>query len=325
MDATIVIPTKNAGPAFRQVLESLFSQKTCCSYEVVCIDSGSRDGTLDLIRQYPIKLETIPPESFGHGKTRNLGASLGSGKYIIFLTQDALPINDKWLQGFFDAMNMDEGIVAAFGRHVPYPDCNLLDARDINGLFDSYGDSDMVIGVEDWSRYHRDKDYARWLAFFSDNNACLLRSEWEKHPYPDVNFCEDQLWMSDRIAEGKKKAYAAHAIVYHSHNFQLVDLLGRYYDEYRALNQLFDGFMLVDRWKNVPHSIKELILHDFQYIDGLDCLTAREKGRWKRYAVCRDVTKILFGFLGGRSNRWPKSRRALFDRCVSQQYRQRSN
>lgn len=47
MDVSIVIPTKNAGPLFEKVLDMIFSQKTIYEYEVICVDSGSKDQTLD--------------------------------------------------------------------------------------------------------------------------------------------------------------------------------------------------------------------------------------------------------------------------------------
>ena len=122
MDVSIVIPTKNGGHLFEKVLDAVFKQKTEYEYEVICVDSGSKDGTLDVIRKYPCRLFQIEPSEFGHGKTRNYGASKGNGTYIIFITQDALPATDTWLQNFIDAMKMDPEIVGGFGIHYPYPD-----------------------------------------------------------------------------------------------------------------------------------------------------------------------------------------------------------
>ena len=114
MDVSIVIPTKNGGHLFEKVLDAVFKQKTEYEYEVICVDSGSKDGTLDVIRKYPCRLFQIEPSEFGHGKTRNYGASKGNGTYIIFITQDALPATDTWLQNFIDAMKMDPEIVGGF-------------------------------------------------------------------------------------------------------------------------------------------------------------------------------------------------------------------
>ena len=68
MDVSIVIPTKNAGPLFEKVLDMIFSQKTIYEYEVICVDSGSKDQTLEVIKKYPCKLYQIPASEFGHGK-----------------------------------------------------------------------------------------------------------------------------------------------------------------------------------------------------------------------------------------------------------------
>ena len=101
MDASIVIPTKNGGQRLASVLKAIFSQNTRYEYEVICIDSGSTDATLDVIRSFPsCRLVQIAPEDFGHGRTRNLGASLSSGEFVIFVTQDALPASDRWLESF---------------------------------------------------------------------------------------------------------------------------------------------------------------------------------------------------------------------------------
>ena len=49
MDVSIVIPTKNGGDRLKEVLEAVFSQKTEYKYEVICVDSGSTDNTLNII------------------------------------------------------------------------------------------------------------------------------------------------------------------------------------------------------------------------------------------------------------------------------------
>ena len=67
MDVTIVIPTKNAGKILERVLDMVFKQKTQYSYEVICVDSGSKDGTLNVLNKYPCKVYEILPEEFGHG------------------------------------------------------------------------------------------------------------------------------------------------------------------------------------------------------------------------------------------------------------------
>ena len=238
MDVSIVIPTKNGGHLFEKVLDAVFKQKTEYEYEVICVDSGSKDGTLDVIRKYPCRLFQIEPSEFGHGKTRNYGASKGNGTYIIFITQDALPATDTWLQNFIDAMKMDPEIVGGFGIHYPYPDCNLLDKRDLDGHFKGFGETNTIFHLDDPERYEREEGYRHYLAFFSDNNSCIRRDIFEKYPYEDVNFAEDQIWARKMIELGFKKVYCPYAPVYHSHNFKLRTYFKRYYDEQKGLYEV---------------------------------------------------------------------------------------
>ena len=57
--------------------------------EILAIDSGSRDRTLAILESHAVRVIRIPPQEFGHGKTRNLAAAQAQGDYLVFLTQDA--------------------------------------------------------------------------------------------------------------------------------------------------------------------------------------------------------------------------------------------
>lgn len=92
--ASVVIPTLNPGPVFQKVLESVVQQQAPFKYEILVIDSGSTDGTIELVGKYDaIKLHQIDKSEFNHGDTRNLGVELTKGEYVAFLTHDALPAN----------------------------------------------------------------------------------------------------------------------------------------------------------------------------------------------------------------------------------------
>lgn len=322
MDVSIVIPTKNAGESFRKVLESIFSQDTSYTYEVICVDSGSTDNTISIIKDFPVKLYQILPTEFGHGKTRNYGASKGTGKYISFITQDALPANDKWLQCMIDAMEFDETIAGGFGIHYPYPDCNLLDKRDITLHFKGFGDVNHIYQLDDKERYEREEGYRHLLAYFSDNNSCLRRSIWEKYPYDDVDFAEDQIWARKMIEMGYKKVYCPFSGVYHSHNYKLSSFFGRYFDEYRSLYKLH-GFIIVKKGYLLIPAMCKHIWSDFKYILKLREITkiAKIKNLW--YSFCREICRYIGGYLGGNYHRYGNRLKAFCDRHISQQTKQR--
>ncbi len=321
MDVTIVIPTKNAGDLLKNVLKSIFSQKTKYEYEVICVDSGSKDNTIDIVKQYSCTLYEIEPIEFGHGRTRNYGASKGSGEYIIFITQDAVPASDKWLDNFIDAMKLDEDIVGGFGIHYPYPDCNLMDKRDLKLHFQGFGEDNTIYYLEDKERYDREEGYRHLLAFFSDNNSCLKRKVWEKYPYDDVDFAEDQIWARKMIELGYKKVYCPFAPVYHSHNYKLLSYVGRYFDEYRSLYKLH-GYRIVNKWYKIVPNILRHIKSDYKYIFSID-ESIRYKLKWMNHSFWRNHARYYFGYLGGRYNEYSNFIKKFLDRFVSQQSKQR--
>lgn len=320
MDVSIVIPTKNGGSLLEKVLKSIFSQKTEYTYEVICVDSGSTDDTIEIIRKYDVALYEIKPSEFGHGKTRNYGASKGTGEFIVFLTQDALPASDTWLENFVNAMKMDNQIAGGFGIHYPYPDCNIFDKRDLEGHFLGFGTDNTIYYMDDKERYKNDEGYRHMLAFFSDNNSCLRRSVWEQHPYKDVNFAEDQIWAREMIELGYKKVYCPFAPVYHSHNFPLGTYFKRYYDEYKGLYSLHQ-YLIVPRWFFVFPAAMKHFLSDVAYVKGLT-MEKTEKIKWLWYSFWRNNFRYIGGYIGGKYASMSPKMQQFFDRKISQQYDQ---
>src|SRR5215471_20318799 len=97
IETSILIPTKNGAQDIGACLGAIYSQKHVRPFEVLVVDSGSTDATLEIVRRYPARIEQIPPEAFHHARTRNAVASLARGEFLVFLSQDAIPASDSWL------------------------------------------------------------------------------------------------------------------------------------------------------------------------------------------------------------------------------------
>lgn len=320
MDVTIVIPTKNAGTQFEKVLAAIFTQKTKYQYEVICVDSGSSDNTLEIINSFPCLLFRIPSQEFGHGKTRNYGASKGTGKYIVFITQDAMPVDESWLENFIDAMENNPDAAGGFGIHYPYPDCNEMDKRDLKRHFQNFGNETRVFYIDDESRYHSDKGYQQFLAFFSDNNSCLRRTVWEKIPYDNVNFSEDQIWARKVLEAGYGKLYCPTAGVYHSHNYELKTYFQRYYDEFKGLYNVYQ-WKMVNTKREKWHYIIATDIKDAKYIIKKENNVPR-KLYWIYYAFRRNRYRAKAGYLAGKYYSYPEIIREYLDTHISQQFKQ---
>ncbi len=241
----MIIPVKNGGERFRHVLDAVMNQVTAWPFDCGVLDSGSHDGSLEYARQKPgVWVLEIPPHEFGHGKTRNLGIQQAKGEYVAVITHDALPADEHWLQNLADAMEMAPDVAGVFGRHLAYPDARPSTREELIAHFSGFGTTNTIFRLEAPERYAREEGYRQFLHFFSDNNACLKKSIWEKYPYPDVDFAEDQLWAKTIIEAGYAKVYAPEAAVFHSHDFGVMETGQRAYDEARAFRRLF-GYVLV--------------------------------------------------------------------------------
>ncbi|NJN27817.1 MAG: glycosyltransferase family 2 protein [Cyclobacteriaceae bacterium] len=95
---SVVIPVKNGAETLDACLYGIASQKVGADIEVIVIDSGSTDNSLDIIRKYPKpKIISIDPASFNHGLTRNLGVAHANGDFVVMTVQDAVPADEHWL------------------------------------------------------------------------------------------------------------------------------------------------------------------------------------------------------------------------------------
>lgn len=220
--ASVVIPTWNAGPIFAEVLEAVMGQRTPWPFEVLVIDSGSTDETLATVAKYPdVRLHQIDQAAFNHGATRNLGAEMTSGKYIAFLTHDAMPYHDRWLFNLVSSLERYPNAAGVYGKHLAYPDASAFTKRDLNQHFKTMSGLPLALSKDtDKERWQsRDVQWQQLLHFYSDNNSCMRRSAFEKISYRPVVFGEDQLWAWDVIQAGYEKVYAPQAAVYHSHDY----------------------------------------------------------------------------------------------------------
>jgi len=157
MMASVVIPTKNAGPILRTVLNAVVDQITDRPFDVLVVDSGSTDGTIELVQSFPtVRLIQIPPSDFGHGKTRNFAIGKTCGQYIAMLTQDAIPIGRCWLAELIRTIEADDRIAGVFGRHIAHNDASPFTRHELEQHFAGFK-TQPVIGLDDPVRYEREE------------------------------------------------------------------------------------------------------------------------------------------------------------------------
>ncbi|MBT3199908.1 MAG: glycosyltransferase family 2 protein [Phycisphaerales bacterium] len=221
MNVSVIIPTWNAGKELRLLLDGLNAQ-TLKPIEIIVIDSSSSDASGDIARQLGCTVEVIPKEKFDHGGTRNRGAELAKGEILVFMTQDAAPCDEHFLEVLTSPLRT--GLAqAAYARQIAKPDARPPEAfvREINYPPQSHTKSidDLpILGIKTF--------------FFSNAASAITRQAFEDTGrFPENNIVnEDMLFCARLLRGGSSVAYQADAQVFHSHNYSLVQQFKRYFD-----------------------------------------------------------------------------------------------
>jgi len=218
---SIIIPTYNAQSYLTKLLDSIKSQ-SIKDYELIIIDSTSKDDTVNLAKKYTSNIVVIPQREFDHGGTRTKAAQLAQGDILIYLTQDALPFDSFAIENIIKVFD-DNDIGAAFGKQIPYDESSLFGKhlREFNYTNNSY-----IRNKKDIQKY------GLKTAFLSDSFAAYKRSALK-----DITWFKDGLILGEdtyagakMVLAGYKLAYVAEAKVYHSHSYTIVQEFKRYFD-----------------------------------------------------------------------------------------------
>lgn len=279
MDASVIILTKNAGEGFATLLQRLFSQKFDGDYEIIVIDSGSTDGTPEIAQSFPVKFVRIKPEEFHHGRTRNLGAEQATGKALVYITQDALPLHDNWLHRLTDDLENPQ-VAMVVGRQIPWPTTKLPEKFFYSYYFPEHR-IEVVRGASD---YYRDN------MFISNVNSAIKRDVWQQFRFSeDVVLAEDKEIAKRILLAGWKIVYQADAIVYHAHDFSLWAIFQRSVDAGIGLSQKVN----VPRSRNWVTNRLGYFAREAKYI------VSNEGGwKWLPYSAAYEASKLLGVILG---------------------------
>ncbi|MFH2068545.1 MAG: glycosyltransferase family 2 protein [Candidatus Omnitrophota bacterium] len=202
MILSVIIRCKDEQKFIGSVLEKVFQQDFGHPFEVIIIDSGSKDRTLEIVKEYPIRCYKIQPQSFTFGYALNYGARKAQGEHLVFLSAHCIPTDKEWLSNLIKSLQENEEIAATFGRQEPIRELNPFEEI---GLFYDFPTSPFL----------------HPKPIFSNANCAIRKIVWEKHPFDEIiPFAEDKLWAENLPPHFKIK-YVFEASVYHSHSLYL--------------------------------------------------------------------------------------------------------
>ncbi len=217
--ASIIIRCYNEREHIGKLLYGVFEQ-TVEDVEVILVDSGSTDGTLEVANEYPIDdVVYIAPEEFSFGRALNRGIEAADGEFCVFASAHVYPKRRDWLECLLDKFEDNVGLV--YGKQ-----------RGNDGT--KFSEKQI------FRKWFPDRDIERQDSPFCNNaNAAIRRKLWEKFPYDeDLPGLEDLDWAKRIRSEGWDIAYAADATIVHVHDETPREVYNRYRREALAHKQI---------------------------------------------------------------------------------------
>jgi glycosyltransferase involved in cell wall biosynthesis len=285
---SVVIPVKDGERYLQELLDAVVREG---AEEILVIDSGSSDRSVQIARSAGARVLEIDPAEFGHGRTRNLGAESTSGELICFLTQDATPV-PGWLAAYREAFELADRVGAAYGPHLARPDTSPMIARELSEFFAGFSPDGTPV-------LQREGD----PTFLSNVNACYSRECWQEIRFRDIGYSEDQAFGSDMLAAGWLKVYQPAAGVLHAHDYPPAEFMRRYFDEYRGLREStghIEPFSVLAS----ARIVRSQVAADRRFL-AAGGAGALEQARWGARSAVHHGGRRVFSALGSRADRLP--------------------
>jgi rhamnosyltransferase len=215
---SVVYLTKNGGKLFQDSLDSVFSQETDFTFDVIVVDSGSTDGTLELLQGYDVKLYHVKPSEFSFGLTRDYGFSLTNSEIVLAISQDAVPVGVEWLHDLV----------------YPFEDKSVAVVQSMD-ILPEWSDVDLFYW-EKVRKFYYTRDCIKWMEA-NDNigisfTSCAIRRDvWEKNQLGKVEMSEDKVFQKKISNQGYKIFFQEKAKNAHTHSYNVVSLAKRCQNE----------------------------------------------------------------------------------------------
>lgn len=204
---TVIVRTFNSDWVVDQALASLMKQKNV-EIELMIVDSGSTDKTLDIVSQYKHTFIAIKPGTYFPGKVLNQAVSEANTEVVVFINSDVVLLDDCAIEKLISPLK-EANIMASFGRQVVRPEADLWVRHDYERAFPADGEK------PDWMHY-------------SLPIAAMKKEAWKIQPfYTDAWGSEDTHWGVQIKDKGYDIVYVKEATAMHSHNYTLKQLASR--------------------------------------------------------------------------------------------------
>jgi len=196
----VIIRSFNEAEYIEDTLQAV-SRQAYEEFELILVDSGSTDGTLDIAEEYVDEIRLVDPRNFTFGYSLNVGCDASSEAHLVFLSAHAIPTDDEWLGTLVDNLR-DEEVAMTYSKQTGKGPTKLSEDRLFARLFPN------------------ERKRQQPPEFFANNaSSAIKRSLWEKHNFDEsLTGHEDIEWAKHFMEQGYTVVYEPDACIYHIHD-----------------------------------------------------------------------------------------------------------
>lgn len=220
MKCSIIIRAYNEEAHIGRLLEGIKHQ-TLKDVEIILVDSGSTDGTVDIAESYGARLVRIQPEEFTFGRSLNYGIREATSEYLVIASAHVYPVYPDWLASLLHPL-LDDQVALSYGKQRGPVSAKFSEKQIFHQWFPETG------------------KYRQETAFCNNANAAIRKSLWKKNPYDEtLTGLEDLAWAKWAKDQGYAIAYIPEAEVVHVHNETPRGVFNRYRREAMAFKKIY--------------------------------------------------------------------------------------
>lgn len=220
VEASIIIRTLNEARYLPYLLDAIDAQRSEFHSEVIVVDSGSTDGTLEIAESRGCQILMIMREDFSFGKSLNLGCNSALGEYLVVISGHCVPCHGHWLQHLISPL-ADGTVSYTYGRQLGGAETHWSEHR----IFDKYFPDQSAIPQSG--------------VYCNNANSALLKSVWDSYRFDeDLTGLEDIHLAQRLVADGGAIGYVAEASVFHYHHETWPQVQRRFEREAVALQRI---------------------------------------------------------------------------------------
>lgn len=219
MQTSIIIRTKNEEKWIGETLKRLQNQ-TYQDFEIIIVDSGSTDRTLEIAEKFPVKIFHIKPEEFSYPFASNFGARKSeASKYLVYLSAHSLPISDTWLKDGISNFT-SEKVCGVYGNVWALPDASIWEKLIFNkwiGKLEIFLKKKYIIREAG-------------MGVLGCTNAIIKKDLWEAKNFDESYGVggEDMVWAKYWLEKNYVIVRDSRFAVYHSHGLGLFKLIKQF-------------------------------------------------------------------------------------------------